>query len=888
MGPTGRKQKGEVMRRNRFGAQVWFCAVIISVFTLAGCGDDGDTVAAPLGQVDMGIDSSPIDESDASNSAADASPSETDSTVMMPDAFIPTGTGTSPGLGEIIFSEVHYDPHFGLSDGDAEWLEIHNVSNRTLSLEDCTLSDGTDTAELGEVLMPAGGYAVFARNADASVNGNLNVDGIFPFALNNLSDTLELRCGVSLIDRLAYDLDEGFPRTKGFSASLSPNHLNADANDDPSNWCYPRRVYLEDPIQWGTPGGANTDCDEYVDQCRLQSPLVLPNAELGLTGEYRDPVDIFGRVRKDGLTDRTTGNDAPGLVRGQLGFGADGTNPAIDDDWIWIFARPNEAFNGNSEGEPGFDEYQATLYIPTPSAYDFAYRFSVDGGRNWTYCDSGADGSLDGYQIENAGQLDAQPPSAPCEPNPCVQPPRGICEDNVAVEFQPNGTCAADAIGLAECTYEATRTDCSATNEFCAFGRCYATQPTPPINGDVIISEIMYNPDDPRDEEMLDTPRLFEGSAEWIELYNTTLRPITLHECEITDYDAGRPEAENPSLLEEIVIPPNGYAVLTRSLDPSRNGGIQSDGRFTFNLTNSGDTVILRCSNSEIDRVTYSTEGGFPQTSAASLSLDTNALTSADNDLGAAWCAAQDVYLESPQHLGTPGASNPACPRCVDVVCVPPEPTCDGNSVVTYSAGTCVVESFNETCVFPSEQTVCSDGDVCREGYCVDANTSGPDAGDLIFSEIMYNPIGLGDSDAEWFELYNVSGRPLWLGGCQVSDGSGVTAIQAIYAEPDAYILFARNLDSEVNGGLLANHLFEFSLNNNGDLLELRCGDLVIDNVTYNTDFPNADGASLNLSPSAYDAAENDAGAVWCLSSEAYIADPVNLGTPGLANTECP
>ena len=832
----------------------------------------------------------PIGSPDSSMPATDGAVTMTDSGTPTPepDAFIPTGTGTSPGVGELIFSEVHYDPHFGLSDGDAEWLELHNVTNRTLSLEDCTLSDGTDTAELGEILLSAGGYALFARNADSAVNGGLNVAGVFPFALNNLSDDLELKCGVTLIDRLAYDLDEGFPRTKGFSASLSPNHLDAMDNDNPANWCYPRRVYLEDPIQWGTPGGPNTPCDEIVDQCRLQSPLELPNPALGLAGEYRDAVDIYGRVRKDGLTDRTTGNDAPGLVRGQLGFGADGTNPALDDDWIWIYARPHDAFNGNSAGEQSFDEYVATLYVPIPVAYDYAYRFSVDGGRNWTYCDGNEEGSSDGYQIENAGQLNALPPSAPCEPNPCEQPPRGICDGTVAVDYQPNGTCAADIVGLPECTYEEIRTDCAANGEFCAFGRCYATQPSPPINGDIIVTELMYNPDDPRDEDMLDTPRLYEGSAEWIELHNTTLRPISLHQCEMTDYDSGRPEPENPSLIEEVVLGPGEYAVLARNLDPSKNGGINAQARFSFNLTNSGDTIILRCGNAEIDRVTYSAEAGFPETRAASLSLDANAFTGALNDNGGAWCAGESVYLESPQHLGTPGAANPACPRCVDVTCdTPPAPACDGNAVRTFQAGTCVVENFLEMCEYPSELTPCGDTEVCREGYCVDANTSGPDAGDIIFSELMFNPTGLSDSTAEWFEMYNVSGRPLWLGGCQLSDGSGITILQAVYAATDDYIVFARDVDPSVNGGVSTEYRFDFSLNNNGDLLELRCGDIVIDDVSYGSGFPSAEGVSLNLDPESYDAAANDSAESWCLSTEAYLADPENFGTPGIANSAC-
>lgn len=871
---------------------VHFSFILVCISLAVGCGgDENDLDVPPMTTPDATMDMTvPGDVDGGVPSDSDGTVGETDQgfVEMMPDAFLPTGSGTSPGRGELIFTEVHYDPHYGLSDGDAEWLEIYNVTNRELSLEDCTLSDGTDFVALGEYTMMPRSFAVFARSDDRNVNGNLDVAGVFPFALNNLSDRLELKCGAITIDVLAYDLDEGFPRTKGFSASLNPSAMSAEANDLPSNWCYPRSVYLEDPIQWGTPGGQNTGCDEPVDQCRLQTPNVIPSEALGIAGEYRDAVEIFGRVREDGLTDRTTANDAPGLVRGQLGFGARGSNPALDDDWIWIFARPNSNYNANAGGEPSFDEYVATLYVPLPGSYDFAYRFSVDGGRNWTYCDGGESGSADGYDVDEAGQLDAQPPTAPCETESCAVPPRGICEGTIAKSFQRDGTCIVNDIGLAACEFEHEEINCADSGQFCAFGVCYDTQPSPPINGDVIISELMYNPDDPRDDESLTTPRLYEGNAEWIELYNTTLRPINLDGCYLTDYDAQRPQTENPSTLEAIVIPPGGYALVARSDDPEKNGGLTVDGTFSFNLTNSGDTIILRCNNAEIDRVTYDFANGFPSGNAASISLDANALGGTQNDIGGAWCTAQDVYLESPRHLGTPGSANPACPRCVDVVCDAPAPVCDGSSVVSYETGSCLVANFTETCDYPTTTTPCDPDTTCREGTCVSVNTTGPEVGDVFFTEVMYNPDdGLADQTGEWFEVFNGSGRPLWLGGCQVSDGSGVSLLQAVYVEPDDYVLFARDTDEMLNGGLDTDVVFDFSLNNNGDLIELRCGELEIDTFEYGAGFPAARQASLNLDVNAFDAMQNDDPNSWCLSTTVYLDEPEHLGTPGLANLAC-
>jgi hypothetical protein len=66
-------------------------------------------------------------------------------------------------------------------------------------------------------------------------------------------------------------------------------------------------------------------------------------------------------------------------------------------------AAPTPDWNGESWGEPNDDEYLAPIAVAQPGSYDFAYRFTGDGGRSWTYCDR--DGSDDGYQLASAGHL---------------------------------------------------------------------------------------------------------------------------------------------------------------------------------------------------------------------------------------------------------------------------------------------------------------------------------------------------------------------------------------------------------------------------------------------------------------------------------------------------
>jgi hypothetical protein len=54
-------------------------------------------------------------------------------------------------------------------------------------------------------------------------------------------------------------------------------------------------------------------------------------------------------------------------------------------------------------------EHHATLSLPGPGTYDYAYRFSGDGGTTFTYCDGRIAGSADGYQPANAGQMTSTP-----------------------------------------------------------------------------------------------------------------------------------------------------------------------------------------------------------------------------------------------------------------------------------------------------------------------------------------------------------------------------------------------------------------------------------------------------------------------------------------------
>jgi hypothetical protein len=195
---------------------------------------DAGSVEGPIATGDdAGIDPGP----DA------MSPSPTpDSGVVTPDE--PRAPGSH---GEVIVSELMFDPTV-VTDAVGEWIELHNTTAAALVLTGCVISDDrSDDFSLGPLLIPAGGYVVLGRSAEAAPM----VDQIYTgMVLANTTDEIVVTCGDVLIDRIAYGT--GYPRHAGKTLQLNPDALDAVSNDGAGAWCA--------GVEGGTPGDANLPC----------------------------------------------------------------------------------------------------------------------------------------------------------------------------------------------------------------------------------------------------------------------------------------------------------------------------------------------------------------------------------------------------------------------------------------------------------------------------------------------------------------------------------------------------------------------------------------------------------------------------------------------------
>lgn len=235
----------------------------------------------------------------------------------------------------------------------------------------------------------------------------------------------------------------------------------------------------------------------------------------------------------------------------------------------------------------------------------------------------------------------------------------------------------------------------------------------------------------------------------------------------------------------------------------------------------------------------------------------------------------------------TTGVVDPCDPDPCDA----PGPYCEGNVQVTPKVA---CEPDGEGFVCTSDEVTMDCGELaCLDGAC--APPLMPVAGEVIFVEMMQDPDKLSDFDAEWFELKNLGPLPVDLDGCRLAD-LGVNmddhvldAGGPLVILPGALMVMAKTVDPAKNGGIegVAYGFGDaFSLTNTGDAAILRCDDVDVDVVSYESDgWPFGVGVAMGLDPALEDATMNDLAASWCAAKVEYTAG--NTGSPGEPNPSC-
>lgn len=151
--------------------------------------------------------------------------------------------------------------------------------------------------------------------------------------------------------------------------------------------------------------------------------------------------------------------------------------------------------------------------------------------------------------------------------------------------------------------------------------------------------------------------------------------------------------------------------------------------------------------------------------------------------------------------------------------------------------------------------------------------------GDIIITEIMYDPNAVSDTDGEWIELYNTSGNTIFAEDFEISVGTSTFQID-LAIDAGGYVIIAKNANIEENGNIPADYEGNFSLANTTKTIQLLYNGSTIDEVTYNdSELNGGGGKSISLLPEFYNHTDNDSMTSWEVSTTEMPNG--DFGTPG-------
>lgn len=408
---------------------------------------------------------------------------------------------------------------------------------------------------------------------------------------------------------------------------------------------------------------------------------------------------------------------------------------------------------------------------------------------------------------------------------------------------------------------------------------------------DVVITEIMYNPPGSTD------------SLEYIELYNQGSDTAFLD-----GYYFG---SGITFAFPMVSIAPNEYLVITTNAPAFYNTFGTTALQWTSGfLSNSGEPLVLKDDQgTTIDSVFYGTLPPWPAAANGSGPSLVLCDPSLDNALAENWILASEpaaINTLNQTIYGTPGgpcafsvpipgfaANQTTIPAGASVQFTDLSTGYIASRQWTFEGGTPATSAVENPAVVYGVagtfrvclkvQNVYGADSLCIDHY-ITVNTNG--AGDLVITEIMYNPPETTDT-LEYIELYNRSDDTISLSGYQITEGITHTFGQERLA-PGDFLVLARNSEAIGNTfNIAAIQWQDGILNNAGELLLLKDPfGLVVDSVHYLPTLPwdpgaNGNGPSLVMCDPMLD---NAVGSNWIRSTDTAaqnLAGDVVYGTPG-------
>jgi hypothetical protein len=325
-------------------------------------------------------------------------------------------TTTSPvttGASGVVISQIY---NAGGSAGSAyknDFIELHNRGTTAVDLTGWSVQYSTGGAwsvtNLTSVMLQPGAFYLVqeaggtegASLPTPDATGTIAMAGTARVALLNTTTTLAFSScpsGAQLVDLVGYGQAGVCREGTGRAPLAFPNPLSSsvtrvaggcrDTGDNASDFgSYPANPRnTASTAMPCAPAQNESGVALEADFCSTRFPLTL-NVAAGASQT------VYGRIYEAGTT--TLGVNPPAGVTAELGYGPTTANPEYEWGWIWANATHNaQCVDANPVGSQSLcgndDEFQATFTAPAAGAYRYAFRFSLDGGASWTYCDEAA------------------------------------------------------------------------------------------------------------------------------------------------------------------------------------------------------------------------------------------------------------------------------------------------------------------------------------------------------------------------------------------------------------------------------------------------------------------------------------------------------------------
>ncbi len=328
-------------------------------------------------------------------------------------------TTTSPNTceGSVVISQVFGGGGSSGTVPNADFVELHNRGTTPVTMTNWSVQyasstgNSWQTATVTGTIQPGAFFLVRMQNvtgtgtalpsSDASATGITMSATTGKVALVNNTTALTVVCptGASIVDFVGYGTANCFEgaapaaaptsSTAAFRAQSGCADVNNNVADFSAAAPNPRNSAAA-PVGCACSVLNESNTALEADYCTVQFPLTL-NVAAGATTPL-----VYGRFYELGLSEAAGANP---FVRAQLGWGPATANPQYQAGWSWTNASYNTAFV-----DPSNDEYQASFTAPVSGSYKYVYRFSLNQGVSWTYCDQnsgeGGAGSLTGFSFE--------------------------------------------------------------------------------------------------------------------------------------------------------------------------------------------------------------------------------------------------------------------------------------------------------------------------------------------------------------------------------------------------------------------------------------------------------------------------------------------------------